>query len=110
MSTVQSAVAIAYDKLDDGQLVDLARSGEPGVFRTIMQRHNRRLYRVARGVLGDDAEAEDVVQETYVRAFENLAGFRGAPSTKPSAGGDSAGRWWTSATSIPSMNKGRRAC
>jgi RNA polymerase sigma-70 factor (ECF subfamily) len=80
MSTVRSAVAIAYDRLDDGALVELARSGEAGVFRAIMQRHNRRLYRVARGVLGDDAEAEDVVQETYVRAFENLGGFRGDAS------------------------------
>jgi RNA polymerase sigma-70 factor (ECF subfamily) len=42
-----------------------------------MQRHNRRLYRVARGVLNDDAEAEDVVQEAYVRAFTHLDGFRG---------------------------------
>jgi RNA polymerase sigma-70 factor (ECF subfamily) len=42
-----------------------------------MQRHNRRLYRVARSVLGDDSEAEDVVQEAYVRAFTHLDGFRG---------------------------------
>jgi RNA polymerase sigma-70 factor (ECF subfamily) len=42
-----------------------------------MQRHNRHLYRVARSVLNDDAEAEDVVQETYVRAFTHLDGFRG---------------------------------
>jgi RNA polymerase sigma-70 factor (ECF subfamily) len=42
-----------------------------------MQRHNRRLFRVARGVLNDEAEAEDVVQEAYVRAFTHLDGFRG---------------------------------
>src|SRR3712207_9476737 len=42
-----------------------------------MQRHNRRLYRVARSVLDDEAEAEDVVQETYTRAFTHLDGFRG---------------------------------
>ena len=42
-----------------------------------MQRHNRQLYRVARGVLGNDTDAEDVVQETYVRAFTHLDGFRG---------------------------------
>lgn len=41
-----------------------------------MQRHNRRLYRVVRSVLNDDAEAEDVVQEAYVRAFTYLDGFR----------------------------------
>jgi RNA polymerase sigma-70 factor, ECF subfamily len=42
-----------------------------------MQRHNRRLYRVARGVTGDDIEAEDVVQESYLRAFTHLNTFRG---------------------------------
>jgi RNA polymerase sigma-70 factor (ECF subfamily) len=41
-----------------------------------MQRHNRRLYRVARSVVQDDGEAEDIVQETYVRAFAGLAQFR----------------------------------
>jgi RNA polymerase sigma-70 factor (ECF subfamily) len=76
MKASPTALAIAYDKLDDDRLIDFARAGDSGGFRAIMQRHNRRLYRVARGVLGDDTEAEDVVQETYVRAFENLAGFR----------------------------------
>ena len=56
----------------------LARDGE--AFRVIMQRHNRRLYRVARGVVHDDSEAEDVVQEAYVLAFSNLAKFRGDAS------------------------------
>jgi RNA polymerase sigma-70 factor (ECF subfamily) len=70
-------LAVDYEKLDDNALAQLARSGERAVFRTIMQRHNRRLYRVARGILGTDAEAEDVVQETYVKAFENVMRFRG---------------------------------
>jgi RNA polymerase sigma-70 factor (ECF subfamily) len=43
----------------------------------VIQRHNRRLYRVARSVVRDDTEAEDIVQEAYVRAFRNLDGFRG---------------------------------
>ena len=77
MNSRQTARAIAYEELDDSQLVELAKSGNATVFRTIMQRHNRRLYRVARGILGHDADTEDVVQETYVRAFENLALFRG---------------------------------
>jgi RNA polymerase sigma-70 factor, ECF subfamily len=67
---------VAHERLDDEQLVELARSGNTGVFRTIMQRHNQRLYRVARGILGNDADTEDVVQDTYVKAFENLASFR----------------------------------
>jgi RNA polymerase sigma-70 factor (ECF subfamily) len=80
MKTVHFAHQAAYDELRDDELVKLAGSGDATVFRMIMQRHNRRLYRVARGVLGDDAEAEDVVQETYVKAFENLALFRGESS------------------------------
>jgi len=64
-------------KLNDEQLVSLAREGNEAGYRYIMQRYNRRLYRTARGILGDDAEAEDVVQEAYVRAFEHLASFRG---------------------------------
>jgi RNA polymerase sigma-70 factor (ECF subfamily) len=77
MNTAGIVHAVAYDKLDDEGLVELARAGEQAAFRIITQRFNRRLYRVARGILGDDGEAEDVVQETYLRAFNHLAGFRG---------------------------------
>ena len=45
-----------------------------------MERHNRRLYRIARGILRNDSEAEDVVQEAYVSAFTHLDGFRGDSS------------------------------
>lgn len=70
----------ALDALDDVGLVDLARQNVDGAFRVIMQRHNRRLYRIARAVVRNDSEAEDVVQEAYVRAFTNLATFRGEAS------------------------------
>jgi RNA polymerase sigma-70 factor, ECF subfamily len=66
--------------LGDAQLVQLARQKDGVAFRTIMQRHNRRLYRMARAVLLNDSEAEDVVQESYVRAFINLDQFRGESS------------------------------
>jgi len=68
------------EALDDAQLVELARRGNGDAFRTLMQRNNRRLYRVARSVLADDSEAEDVVQEAYVRAFGSLGTFRGDSS------------------------------
>jgi RNA polymerase sigma-70 factor (ECF subfamily) len=48
--------------------------------RAIMQANNRRLYRLARGILRSDSEAEDVVQEAYVRAFTHLESFRGDSS------------------------------
>ena len=66
--------------LDDVALVQLARQRNAGAFRVIMQRNNRRLYRVARSVLQDDCEAEDVVQEAYVSAFSSLGSFRGDSS------------------------------
>lgn len=61
----------------EDDLVALARAGRESAIRKIVQRYNRRLYRVARAVLRDDAEAEDAVQETYVKAFANLDSFRG---------------------------------
>lgn len=63
--------------LSDTDLVTLMRRGDEAAFAIVIQRHNRRLFRVARSVIRDDAEAEDVVQEAYVRAFRNLDGFRG---------------------------------
>ena len=76
---MQSAAVAAtgLDGLSDVALVERARNRDDAAVRLIMQRHNRRLFRVARGVLHDDAEAEDVVQEAYVRAFTHLDGFRG---------------------------------
>jgi RNA polymerase sigma-70 factor (ECF subfamily) len=68
------------DSLDDAELVRLARGNNGNAFRAIMQRNNRRLYRVARSVVHDDSEAEDVVQEAYVRAFGSLDQFRGDAS------------------------------
>src|SRR5215211_2620321 len=61
----------------DEELVALVRRGDSEAFRAIMQRYNRRLYRVARGVVRDDGEAEEVVQEAYMRAYAALEAFRG---------------------------------
>lgn len=65
---------------EDAELVRRALARDDTAFRTIMQRHNRRLYRVARSILRNDSEAEDVVQEAYVNAFTHLDGFRGDSS------------------------------
>ena len=64
----------------DAELVARARARDEAAIRAIMQANNRRLYRLARGILRNDSEAEDVVQETYVRAFTHLEDFRGDSS------------------------------
>jgi RNA polymerase sigma-70 factor (ECF subfamily) len=61
----------------DADLVVLARCKHEGATRAIMQRYNQRLFRVARSVAHSDSEAEDIVQESYVRAFTHLETFRG---------------------------------
>ncbi len=68
---------IDHDRMDEAELVALARAGDRDAFRIIMQRGNQRLFRIARGVMRDDSEAEDVLQEAYVRAFAAIGGFRG---------------------------------
>ena len=65
---------------DDAELVRRALARDDTAFRIIMERHNRRLYRIARGILRNDTEAEDAVQEAYVSAFTHLDGFRGDSS------------------------------
>src|ERR1700745_3470740 len=64
----------------EAELIDRARARDEAALREIMQANNRRLFRLARGILRNDSEAEDVVQETYVRAFTHLAEFRGDSS------------------------------
>ena len=73
---MQTHAALAYADLPEAELVSLAQAGHREAFAAIMQRCNQRLFRVARGVVRDDAEAEDVVQEAYLRAFANLNSFR----------------------------------
>ena len=65
---------------DEAELIARAIENDPVAVRLIMQGNNRRLYRIARSVIRDDSEAEDVVQEAYGRAFTHLRDFRGASS------------------------------
>ena len=77
MSLHAPAAPVDYAALDDHALVALVRGGQREAFRHIMQRCNQRLFRIARSVVGDDAEAEDVLQESYLRAYDKLDSFRG---------------------------------
>lgn len=63
--------------LSDDDIVARVRGGDTDSFELLMRRHNQRLYRAVRAVLRDDAETEDVLQETYVRAFTHLDQFLG---------------------------------
>jgi RNA polymerase sigma-70 factor (ECF subfamily) len=74
---VKPAAQVQAEILSDEALVARARERDEAAVRAITTRYNRRLFRVARSILRDDAEAEDVVQETYVRAFTGLDHFRG---------------------------------
>lgn len=60
----------------DYELVRRASTGDQVAFETIMRRHNRALYRVARSILGNDADAEEAVQEGYLSAYRALSAFR----------------------------------
>jgi len=61
----------------DEQVVSRVLAGDISLYELLMRRHNQRLYRIARSILRDDAEAEDVMQDAYVRAYQNLASFEG---------------------------------
>jgi RNA polymerase sigma-70 factor (ECF subfamily) len=65
---------------NDMALVRRALAREADAFRIIIKTYNQRLYRIARGVVRNSAEAEDIVQEAYLRAFANLSAFRGDAS------------------------------
>src|SRR5215470_15966195 len=65
------------ETLPDEEVVRRILQGENQLFELIMRRYNQRLYRVARAILRDDAEAEDVMQDAYVRAYEHLKQFAG---------------------------------
>lgn len=63
--------------LPDEEVVERVLSGETELFEILMRRYNQRLYRVARAIVFDDDEAEDVMQDAYVRAWSHLEQFAG---------------------------------
>ena len=74
----QSALdLLAWADVQDEAIVDRIRAGEAALYEILMRRHNQRLYRVAVSILRNDAEAEDVMQEAYVRAYTHLDQFAG---------------------------------
>jgi RNA polymerase sigma-70 factor (ECF subfamily) len=75
--SMQTAIRPQAAPATDEMLVERVRAGDLGALEALMRRHNRLLYRTARAILRDDAEAEDAVQEAYLRAYRALHAFRG---------------------------------
>ena len=68
--------ATVENGVPDAHLAARAGRGDTAAFETLMRRHNRTLFRTARAILRDDAEAEDALQEAYLQAYHALPGFR----------------------------------
>jgi len=64
----------------DEQVVAQVLAGETALYEILMRRYNQRVYRAVRAILRDDSEAEDVMQDAYVRAYRHLAQFEGRAS------------------------------
>jgi len=80
MPAKKALISQTHAPTGDMALVSRALAHDKHAFREIMKHNNQRLYRIARAIVIDDIEAEDVVQAAYVRAFTNLRGFRGESS------------------------------
>src|ERR1051326_6329323 len=76
VSTTLAPVS-AQSELRDEEVVARVLAGETALFEILMRRYNQRLYRVSRVILRDDGEAEDVMQDAYVRAYQHLTQFAG---------------------------------
>jgi RNA polymerase sigma-70 factor (ECF subfamily) len=76
MRTRLSTAASAAD-LPDAELARRVAGGETAAFEALMRRHNRMLFRTARAILRDDAEAEDALQEAYLQAYRAIGTYRG---------------------------------
>lgn len=77
MHVVSAQVLEQWDTLTDEQVVTHVLTGQTALFEILMRRYNERVYRVARAIVRDDSEAEDVMQQTYVNAYASLRQFAG---------------------------------
>jgi RNA polymerase sigma-70 factor, ECF subfamily len=68
---------VRADGRRDEEVVVEVLKGATDLFEVLMRRHNQRLFRVVRSIVADDGEAEDVMQDTYVHAYQHLAQFEG---------------------------------
>ena len=80
MPEFSQEMAADSSALEDSEVVAGILAGQLQLFGVLMRRHNQRLYRAVRSILGSDADAEDAVQEAYVRAYQHLEQFEGRSS------------------------------
>jgi RNA polymerase sigma-70 factor (ECF subfamily) len=77
-SGLTSAVAADTSEQSDDALIEQVVGGNTAAFELLMRRYNERIYRAARSIVRDEAEAEDVMQQAYVNAFTHLRQFNGS--------------------------------
>lgn len=77
---VSPTTPVLMSAYDEAALIRRASAGEAAAARQIIRIHNQRLYRLVRAVLRSNADAEDVLQEAYLRAFASLNTFNGGSS------------------------------
>ena len=77
MHVVNAAMLERWKGLSDEQVVAQVLDGQTALFEVLMRRHNERVYRAARAIVRNDAEAEDVMQQAYVNAYLHLRQFNG---------------------------------
>ena len=77
MSTIAALQPDRQSEMQDEEVVRRVLAGETALFEILMRRYNQRLYRVSRIILRNDGEAEDVMQDAYVRAYTHLGQFAG---------------------------------
>jgi RNA polymerase sigma-70 factor (ECF subfamily) len=77
METIGTLEKASSESWTDQEIIERVKAGDSALYEIIMRRYNQRLYRVTRAILRDDAEAEDVIQDAYVRAYQHLDQFGG---------------------------------
>lgn len=80
--TETSRVVEQRPEADDIELLRRAAAEEPAAFHALVDRHAPRLYRLAVSLVGNSADAEDVLQETFIGAYRGLKGFEARASVK----------------------------
>lgn len=76
MESAEKVGDVPLEALTDVEVVDKAAGGDAAAFVELMRRYNRKLYQTARALVGVNVDAEDIVQETWMRAYAHLADFR----------------------------------